>query len=165
MSQRIGILSLVKCVFVDTSVLRCCYYAFVLPIIEYSSPVWGSAAECHLQLLERQVYSVAWLCHDQFLVVMSSTPRCCTVYVVQSSFELESLFVQSDSICFCQSSTNRAADAAHTLELKVSRCRTSQFARCFLPAQTHVWNDLPFTVFDTGTLDGFTGAVNRWLLP
>ena len=28
-----------------------------------------------------------------------------------------------------------------------------------------MWNVLPYTVFDTGTLDGFKGAVNRWLLP
>ena len=28
-----------------------------------------------------------------------------------------------------------------------------------------MWNDLPYTVFDTGTLDGFKDAVNRWLLP
>ena len=39
-SQRIGILRLVKLVFVDTSVLLCCYNAFVLPILEYCSPVW-----------------------------------------------------------------------------------------------------------------------------
>ena len=42
-SQRICILRLVKRVFVDTSVLLRCYYAFVLPILEYCSPVWGSA--------------------------------------------------------------------------------------------------------------------------
>ena len=58
-SRRIGILRLVKRVFVDTSVLLRCYYAFILQILEYYSPAWGSAAECHLQLLERQVYSVA----------------------------------------------------------------------------------------------------------
>ena len=28
-----------------------------------------------------------------------------------------------------------------------------------------MWNDLPYTVFDTGTQNGFKGAVNRWLLP
>ena len=28
-----------------------------------------------------------------------------------------------------------------------------------------MWNDLPYAVFDTGTLDGFKRAVNRWLLP
>ena len=53
--------------------------------------------------------------------------------------------------------------ASHPLEFEVSRCRTSQFARCFLPTQTRVWNDLPYSVsvFDTGTLDGFKGAVNQ----
>ena len=50
-SQRIGILRLVKRLFVDTSAFLRCYCAFVLTIIEYCSPVWGSAAECHLQLL------------------------------------------------------------------------------------------------------------------
>ena len=40
-SQRIGILKLVKRIFVDTSVLLRCYFAFVLPILEYCSPVWG----------------------------------------------------------------------------------------------------------------------------
>ena len=60
-----------------------------------------------------------------------------------------------------------AAAAAHPLNFTVSRCRTSQFARHFLPAQTRVcgMNDIPYTVFDTGTLDGLKGAVNRWLLP
>ena len=53
-SQRIGILRLVKGIFLDTYVLLCCYFAFVLPILQYY----------HLQLLERQVYSVATLCPD-----------------------------------------------------------------------------------------------------
>ena len=48
----------------------------------------------------------------------------------------------------------RSATAAHPLEFEVSRCRTSQFARCFLPAQVRMWNDLPYFVFDTGTLNG-----------
>ena len=55
----IGIWLVKRLCGLDTSVLIRCYYAFVFPILEYCSPVWGSAAECHLQLLERQVYSVA----------------------------------------------------------------------------------------------------------
>ena len=43
--------------------------------------------------------------------------------------------------------------------------RTSQFARCFLPAQSRVWNDHPYSVFYTVTLDWLKAAVNRWLLP
>ena len=57
-SQRIGILRLVKRIFVDTSMLLHCYFAFVLPIVEYYSPAWGYAADCHIQLLERHVHSV-----------------------------------------------------------------------------------------------------------
>ena len=53
----------------------------------------------------------------------------------------------------------RAAAAAHPLEFEVSRCRTLQFGRCFLPAHVRMWNDLPDTVCDTGMLDGFKGAV------
>ena len=45
--------------------LRRCYFAFVLPIFEYCSLVWGAAAECHLQLLEHLGYSVASLCPDR----------------------------------------------------------------------------------------------------
>ena len=39
-SQRIGILSSVIHIFLDTSVLLCCYYAFVLLIFGYGFPVW-----------------------------------------------------------------------------------------------------------------------------
>ena len=39
-SQRIVILSLVKRIFVDSSVLLRCYFAFVLPIRKYCSPMW-----------------------------------------------------------------------------------------------------------------------------
>ena len=62
-SQRIGILRLVKCIF--TSGLLRCYYAFVLLILEYYFLVWGSVAECQIELLERQVHSVARLCPYQ----------------------------------------------------------------------------------------------------
>ena len=64
-----------KRIFVDTSVLLRCYFAFGLSILEYCSSVWGSAAEYHLQLLERQVYSVARLCPDQCFLSLSYRRR------------------------------------------------------------------------------------------
>ena len=74
-SQRIDSLRLVKRVIVDTSVLLCCEYAFVLPIHEYCSPVWGTAAECLLQLLERKVHSVVRPCHVQTLLLLCHRRR------------------------------------------------------------------------------------------
>ena len=91
-SLRIGILRLVKGVFVGTSVLLCCYHAFVLTIFEYCSPVWGSSVECHLQLLKRQVYSMARLCHNHLsLCHRRHVAALCMLYKVNS---LESFFVQ-----------------------------------------------------------------------
>ena len=55
-SRRICILRFVKCILVYTSVLLRCYFACVLLILECCSPVWGSAAECHFQLLELRVF-------------------------------------------------------------------------------------------------------------
>ena len=80
-----------KLAFVDTSVLFRCYNAFVIRILEYCSPVWGSAADC--RLLERQVCSVARLClfriscHCVIDVVLLE----CMLYKV---IRTESLFVQ-----------------------------------------------------------------------
>ena len=48
---RIFALRLVKPVFVDTSVSLRCYCEFVFQILQYCSPICGSAADCHLLLL------------------------------------------------------------------------------------------------------------------
>ena len=61
--------------------------------------------------------------------------------------------------------TSRAAAAAHPLEIEVSRSRMSQFTRYFLPAQIRIWNNRrPYTVFHTGTLDGFMGVASQPLI-
>ena len=64
------------------------------------------------------------------------------------------MFVHWAYTCICQSLTYPSCAATHQFEFEISRCRTSQFSRCFLLAQTHVYNDLSYAVFDTRTLDG-----------
>ena len=128
--------------------------------------MWKSAAECHLQLLVRQVCSVARLCPEQSFPSLCHRRKVVALYLLNkvNSNSNHCLFSElpSASVRVCHT---RAAAAANPLEFEVSRCWTSQFARCFLPAETRVWNDLPYTVSDTGTIDGIKGAVNRWLLP
>ena len=64
------------------------------------------------------------------------------VYSVSSHMLLPEFDTQADA-------------AAQLLEFKVSKCITSQFARCFLPVKVRRWDDLPHTVFGTGTLNGY----------
>ena len=165
-SQRIGILRWVKCIIMDTSELLHCYFAFVLPIVKYCSPVWGSAAECHLQLLECQVFSVARLCPDQNILSLCRVINVMLlgwVWYTRLIGTLITVCSASFNLLYYKVRYTRAATIAHPLKIEVSRCRTPQFSRCFLPAQVRMW-DLPYTVFDTETPDGFKDADNRWLL-
>ena len=54
-SQRLGILRKPSRVFHDRFLLGRCFPGFVIPVLEYCSAVWCSAADTHLTLLDRVV--------------------------------------------------------------------------------------------------------------
>ena len=60
-SQRLGILSKSWRVFHDRSLLGRCCRGFALPVLEYCSAVWCSAADTHLKLLDRAVSGARFL--------------------------------------------------------------------------------------------------------
>ena len=60
-SQRLGILRKSWRVFHDKSLFGRCFPGFVLPVLEYCSAVWCSAADTHLKLLDRAVSGVRFL--------------------------------------------------------------------------------------------------------
>ena len=60
-SQRLGILRKSWQVFHDRSHLGRCRRCFVLPVLEYCSAVWCSAADTHLRLLDRVVCVASFL--------------------------------------------------------------------------------------------------------
>ena len=120
-SQGIGILRLLKRIFIDTCALLRCYYTFVLPILSYFSPVLGSAAECHLLVLERQVYSVARLCPDQGFLLLCRRRHVAglgMLYNLNSNSNLY-LFNKLPPASTIARYT-RAAAATHPLEFEVS---------------------------------------------
>ena len=45
-SMRVGIMRKTMSVFRDVTVVAKCFWAFILPVLEYCSPVWMSAATC-----------------------------------------------------------------------------------------------------------------------
>ena len=60
-AQRLGIIRKSWQVFHDWSFLLRSFWSFVLPVLEYCSAVWCSAAESHLKLLDRVVRSTGFL--------------------------------------------------------------------------------------------------------
>ena len=60
-SQRLGNLRKSWRVFHDKLLIGRCFRGFVLPVLEYCSAVWCSAADTHLKLLDRVVSGVCFL--------------------------------------------------------------------------------------------------------
>ena len=50
-SRKLGIVRKASFIYRDSSVDLACFRSFVLPLLEYCSPVWSGAAETHLNLL------------------------------------------------------------------------------------------------------------------
>ena len=62
---------------------------------------------------------------------------------------------------FLAARNTRASAALSELALAITRCRTDQFNRSFLPAAGHLWNLLTSSVFSSGTLSFFKDAMKR----
>ena len=60
-SQRLGILRKSWRVFQDRSLLGRCFRGFILPVLEYCTAVWCSAADTHLKLLDRALSGARFL--------------------------------------------------------------------------------------------------------
>ena len=60
-SQRLGILRKSWWVFNDKLLIWRCFWGYVLPVLEYCSAVWCSAADIHLKLLDRIVSGACFL--------------------------------------------------------------------------------------------------------
>ena len=64
-AQRLGMRKSWQ-VFHDWSLLLRSFFSFVLPVLEYCSAVWCSAADSHLKLLDRVLRSSVFLAGDGF---------------------------------------------------------------------------------------------------
>ena len=162
-SSKLGILRLARGVFGSPDIVRRCYYAFVLPVLEYCSVVWGSAAECHLTLLDRLVHSAERLCPGQSFDSLGLRRRVASLCMLYKVFNNPDHYLYSRLPPLAvRGRHTRAAVAAHDFELEVCRCRTVQFGRSFVPRVVREWNGLPEGVF-SGSLDQFKRSVNLFL--
>lgn len=157
--QKTGILRKAAKIFSDDNVLARCLRAYVLPLVEYCSPVWSSSAECHLSLLDR-VFRVAG---DIGGVEINLDHR--------RRVGSLSLFwkIHSDATHPMHSSLpgpiarrrlTRGAERLHAFALQPARTRTCQYDRVFLNRCVSVWNSLPAWVFSDNISD-FKTNINK----
>ena len=162
-SQRLGILRKSWQVFHDRLFLGRCFRGFVLPVLEYCSVVWCSAADTHLRLLDRVVSVASFLtggvfgcdlAHRRSLAVlyMLYKIRCNPMHPLYGALPVPYVPVRV---------THGAI--AHRYTYAPPRCTTSQYRLTFIPLSVSLWNDLREPVSDCVGLACFKSRANAFL--
>ena len=151
-------------VFHDRSLLERSFRGFVLPVLEYCSAVWCSAADTHLKLLGCAASGARFqtggvfecdIGHRQSVAVL------CMLYKIRCN----PMHPPNDALPepYVPLRITRSALVAHRYTYAPIRCRTSQYGRTFVPLSSSFWNDLADPVFDGVGLAGFRSRTNAFL--
>ena len=148
-SQRLGILRKSWRVFNDRALLVRCFQGFDLPVLEYCSAVWCSAADIHLKQLDRAVSGARFLTGGVFECDISHR---WTVAVLCMLYKIRCNPVHPGALPgpYVPARVTRGALVAHRYTSAPPRCRTMQYSRTFIPFLVSLWNDLANPVFDGG---------------
>ena len=165
-SRRLGILRKSWRVFHDRSLLGRCFQGFVLPVLEYCSAVWGSAADTHLKLLDRAVSGARFLTGGVFecdIAHRRSVDVLCMLYKIRCNpmHPLNGVLPGP----YVPVRVTRGALVSHRYTYTPPRCRTSQYSRTFIPLSVSLWNDLANPVFDGVGLASFKSRANAFYWP
>ena len=164
-SQRLGILRKSWRVFHDRLLLGRCFRGFVLPVLEYCSAVWCSAADTHLKLLDRAVSGAWFLTGDVFecdIAHRRSVAVLCMLYKIRC----KAMYPLNGALPGPNVPVRVTGGALFTDRYTYAppRCRTSQYSRTFISLSVSLWNDLANPVFDGVGLSGFKRRANAFLL-
>ena len=163
-SSRLGLMRRAR-YFFDSDFVSICFWSFILPVLEYGSTVWASAAQCHLALLDSIVHRAISLTGGELKCDLAHRRRVASLSLFYRIRENPShpMFSGLPPLHVPVRNT-RSSLVAHRFSLQESRCRTSQFQRSFVPRCVSDWNLLNNSVFDGDGLSAFKSRINRYFL-
>ena len=135
-SETLGILRKSCRVFHDRSLLGRCFRCIVLPVLEYRSALWCSAADTHLKLLDRAVSDSRFLTEGVFECDIAhgrSVAVLCMLYKIRCN----PMHLHNDTLPgpYVPVRVTRGALVAHRYTYAPPRCRTSHYSRTLFPFQ------------------------------
>lgn len=163
-AQKVGLLRKCKRIYSSDAIVRNCFYSFILPHFEYCAPVWMSAADSNLRLLDRAFRQIKFLLND--LNVNLDHRR-----MVGSLTLLYKIYNNTDHPLnqrlpgsFQPFRITRYSLRQNDLAFATRRHNTSQFSRCFIPSVCKQWNALPNNIVHAENSQKFKSLVNAFLL-
>ena len=140
--------------FHDRSLLERCFRGFIVPVLEYCSAVWCSAADTHLKLLDRAVSGPRFLTGGVFecdIAHRRSVAVLCMLYRIRCN----PMHPLNDAlpVPYVPVRVTRGALIAHRFTYAPTHtCRTSQYRRTFVHLSVSLWNHLADPVFSSSCL-------------
>ena len=164
LSRTAGLLRKCNRVYRSQAILKNCFYSFLLPSFEYCAPVWCSAADSHLILLDRVLHRIEALIPDLNIDLRhrrSVASMCMFFKIINNPRHPLHSFIPPASV---PARRTRYSMRLNTRSLFIERLNTSQFQRCFVPRCVEVWNFLPNDLVEMVDLQKFKVGVNVLLL-
>ena len=163
-SQKIGILRKCFKVFGDEAIMLNCFNSFILPCMEYCAPVWSSAANSHLKILDRNLSAIKFLIPNLKIDLWHrrQISSLCMLHKVYH-FQNHPLHASLPDLSHPVRNTRQAA-AANSVTFLNMRYNTNQYSRCFIPATVRMWNTLPSVVVESVDNQRFKFGANSFLI-
>ena len=162
-SRKIGIIRKAAFIYQDEKVNLSCFRSFVLPILEYCSPVWMSATDSNLNVLSKIVRSAGFLFpgnSNYDLDHRRNISSLCLFHKIYFNDDHPLHHLIPDP--YVPSRQTRFSNQQHQYSVCEARCNTVQFQRSFFPYSAKLWNGLQPEVVDE-CMGKFKTACNRTL--
>ena len=146
-ARKLGIVRKASYIYNDEKINATCFRSFVLPLLEYCSPIWMSASARDLSLLDRVARGGRFLFPDSASYDLAHRRMISCLSLFHKFYfnrELPLSFLIPEPLPLARAT--RFAERQHQYALCIPHCRTSQFQRTFLPSTVKLWNDLPAEV-------------------
>ena len=162
-SQKIGILRKSYKVFGEQDILKKCFNAFILPCFEYCAPVWSSAANSHLNLLDRNLRAIKFLIPDLNVDLWHrrAISSLCILYKIIHNADHP--LHQDLPNFYAPQRVTRIALNSNSRAFTPMRFNTTQYSRSFIPNTTKLWNGLPSVVVESSDMQNFKVGANAFL--
>ena len=147
-AQKIGLLRKSFRIFGDHDVLLRCFNSFILPCLEYCSLVWSSAADSHRKLLDKNLRACKFLIPNLTISLQHRhfISSLCMLYKIFHNLS-HPLHSELANLIRPRRVT-RGSLIINSLSFSPMRFHTSQYSRCFIPATTKLWNELPSMIVE-----------------
>ena len=162
-SQKIGILRKCYRTLGRSEAINKSFFAYVLPCFEYCAPVWSSAADSHLKLLDRALNKVKFYVPDISLNLWRRRAVSCLSLLYKIYHDPKHMLHSSLYERFVPARPTRNVLRWNDLAFRIPTPRTEHFSRNVIHFNSGLWNILPNHVVYSEDLKHFKAALKLYL--